>query len=55
MNLLFRITTTDRRRFRTSHGLISCRRSLVIDAYDKAGNQHFVYTSTIYKHSAGRL
>ena len=55
MKLPYRITTTDRRRFRTSHGLTSCRRAAIIDAYDTAGNQHVIHTSDICKHSAGHL
>lgn len=55
MNLPYRITTRTGNRYRTSHGLTSCRRAHIIDAYDRMGNQTIIYVEDIRKHSAGKL
>lgn len=55
MSLPYRITTRTGNRYRTSHGLTSCRRAHVIDAYDRLGNQTIIYVEDIRKHSAGKL
>lgn len=55
MSLPFRITTRTGNRYRTAHGLTSCRRALAIDAYDRLGNQTIIYVADIKKHSAGKL
>ncbi|RYC70083.1 hypothetical protein [Spirosoma sordidisoli] len=54
-HLPYSITTAMGQKYRTSHGLTSCRRAYVIDCYDRQGNQHIVLTSRIRSHSSGSL
>lgn len=49
------ITTVANRKYRTAHGLVSCGRQKQIEAYDKEGNQHLVFTVDIRAHSPGEL
>lgn len=54
-HLPHRVTTRTGQKYKTSHGLNSCRRSPVIDVYDRHGNQSRIFTASITKHSAGSL
>lgn len=54
-HLPFWITTSTGEKYRTAHGLTSCRRSQVIDAYDRYGNHTRISVTSIAKHSAGKL
>lgn len=54
-HLPFWITTTQGYKYKTSHGLASCRRSNIIEVYDRHGSQTKITVSSIAKHSAGKI
>ena len=54
-HLPYKIVTATKRKYRTAHGLTSCRRMKQIDAYDGDGSQHSVFTADITSHSQGEL